>query len=339
VSGSVEFSVDSDLNLSKICDIGRTLAEKATDEPEFWRKSEHVIHPLQFKSNQESESARNAEIAQYLFYITAINFSYWQTPSKNSENIVGIQSVFTVNGWKTTWAMVASVKRALENGLNVLDAKFHLAASNETLKGIFKPDDGCPSIPLIEKRIDNWKEISTVLIEKFNGSIYEVLKLADKSAVKFLNILLENFPCFRDESEIDGEIYGFYKRAQLLVADIWNHCDGTGLTNFYDIDELTAFADYRVPQSLKALGCLKYSESLTKKIENFVLIEQHIDEEIEIRAGTIKACEKIAKFANEILGHNLINSTIVDNYLWVYAKFKVKEKDLENYHLTRCSNY
>lgn len=346
------------LNKRKILEIAQKLAEKAKNEPEFWRKSDHVVHPLQFKSTKPTQEERNAETAQYLFYITAINFSYWQNPTKNAEGERGIHSVFTVNGYKTTWGMVASVERALKSeeiqkhSGGILSPKFHLEASIFVLKEIFEPDAYCPLIPMIAKRIDNWREISKILLDKFDGQIYTVLKQADRSAVKFLNILLENFPCFRDESVVQvngGQVngnnqtpvitYGFYKRAQLLVADIWNHCNGTGLTDFHDIDQLSAFADYRVPQSLRALGCIEYDTELAEKIENFELIEQHSAMEIEIRAATVKACDEIAKEANLIIGENVINSTIVDNYLWVYAKFRVKEEEMQPYHLTRCCNY
>jgi len=36
-----------------------------------------------------------------------------------------------------------------------------------------------------------------------------------------------------------------YKRAQILIADIWACCEGQGLGAFDDIDSITMFADYR----------------------------------------------------------------------------------------------
>ena len=36
-----------------------------------------------------------------------------------------------------------------------------------------------------------------------------------------------------------------YKRAQILIADLWLCFDGQGLGQFDDIDTLTMFADYR----------------------------------------------------------------------------------------------
>lgn len=37
----------------------------------------------------------------------------------------------------------------------------------------------------------------------------------------------------------------FYKRAQILIADLWLAFKGKSYGHFEDIDSLTAFADYR----------------------------------------------------------------------------------------------
>jgi hypothetical protein len=41
------------------------------------------------------------------------------------------------------------------------------------------------------------------------------------------------------------------KLFQILVSDIWALFEGKGSGQFNDIDSLTMFADYRVPQSLQ----------------------------------------------------------------------------------------
>lgn len=40
-------------------------------------------------------------------------------------------------------------------------------------------------------------------------------------------------------------IVSFYKRAQILIADIWACFEGKTFGEFLDIDSLTMFADYR----------------------------------------------------------------------------------------------
>jgi hypothetical protein len=57
-----------------------------------------------------------------------------------------------------------------------------------------------------------------------------------------------------------------YKRAQILVADVWSCFQGKGLGAFADIDKITMFADYRVPQMLIHYGSLEYTPKLLFKI-------------------------------------------------------------------------
>lgn len=59
------------------------------------------------------------------------------------------------------------------------------------------------------------------MIKKFNGKVSDIIALANKSAVRLLNILTENFPNFQDHSIYKGHQIHFYKRAQILIGDIY----------------------------------------------------------------------------------------------------------------------
>ena len=61
-----------------------------------------------------------------------------------------------------------------------------------------------------------------------------------------------------------------YKRVQILVADIWACFEGKGIGEFTDIDSITMFADYRVPQILVHLGAMRYSDKLMKQYAKVV---------------------------------------------------------------------
>ena len=75
----------------------------------------------------------------------------------------------------------------------------------------------------------------------------------------------------------------FLKRAQICVADLWAAFDGESFGEFDDIDKITMFADYRVPQILNTLGCLWYSPLLDSAIRQKKLIENGHNWEIQIR--------------------------------------------------------
>jgi hypothetical protein len=72
---------------------------------------------------------------------------------------------------------------------------------------------------------------------------------ANQSAAALVNLLAENFDCFRDEASLNGRRVRFYKRAQILVADLWACFEGEGYGEFHDIEKITMFAGmyYRMP--------------------------------------------------------------------------------------------
>lgn len=108
-----------------------------------------------------------------------------------------------------------------------------------------------------------------------------------------MNLLAENFPCFRDEARFEGKTVRFYKRAQILVADIWACFRGRRYGKFNDIDKITMFADYRVPQMLHQLGCLLYSPPLETQIRQFRMIPSGHKRELELRGASIWCVELI----------------------------------------------
>lgn len=84
-----------------------------------------------------------------------------------------------------------------------------------------------------------------------------------------------------------------YKRAQILVADLWAAFQGRGYGAFDDIDAITMFADYRVPQSLLYFGILKYSEELESALKRHELLQSGEEREVEIRGCSIWAVEVV----------------------------------------------
>jgi hypothetical protein len=82
---------------------------------------------------------------------------------------------------------------------------------------------------------------------------------------------------------------GFWKRAQITANDL----QLAGIADFPDIDRLTIFADNLVPHVLRVDGVLRYEESLAARIDSGELLPVG-DEEREIRACAVHACELIA---------------------------------------------
>lgn len=121
-------------------------------------------------------------------------------------------------------------------------------------------------------------------IQKYQCSFTNCIEAADHSAAALVNILAEDFPCFNDVVQFENrKSVRFLKRAQICVADIWAAFNGEGFGEFEDIDKITMFADYRVPQILNSLGCLWYNPSLQHTIRQKRVIESGHTWEIQLR--------------------------------------------------------
>lgn len=62
---------------------------------------------------------------------------------------------------------------------------------------------------------------------------------------------------------------------------------------FYDIDRLTCFADYRIPQLLRGRGVLLYEPALAQAVDAKQMIPAGSTHELEIRACTVTAVEAL----------------------------------------------
>lgn len=78
--------------------------------------------------------------------------------------------------------------------------------------------------------------------QEFGGSFANCIDSANYSAAGLVNLITESFDCFRDETVFHGKRVRLYKRAQILVADLWACFNGEDFGEFHDIDKITMFA-------------------------------------------------------------------------------------------------
>jgi hypothetical protein len=169
------------------------------------------------------------------------------------------------------------------------------------------------------------------LIEKYDSKFENCLRAANNSAKKLLQLIIQDFPCFRDEAEFHGKRVSLYKRAQILVGDCYALFRGEDLGYFTDIDEITMFPDYRVPQVLIHFGALKYSDELMKDLKEEKILKNGEEKEVEIRGASIYIVEEAKKIVLELVKNNKnknldestikhINSILIDHFLWDYRR-------------------
>uniref|UniRef100_A0A3Q3GZ46 Queuosine 5'-phosphate N-glycosylase/hydrolase n=2 Tax=Kryptolebias marmoratus TaxID=37003 RepID=A0A3Q3GZ46_KRYMA len=198
-------------------------------------------------------------------------------------------------------------------------------------------------MPMLQERHQALTEGGHVLLEH-GGSFQSFISQAGNDARKMVELIVEKIPSYRDEATYEGKRIAFYKRAQILVADFWGMMEARGEGGVSNVDWLTMFADYRVPQALVYLGVLRYSDSLLQALKNGERMSSGDRREVEIRGCSIWSVELIKERLRELVRQKDgqacdVNSAIIDFYLWPFAKQHHKEMAHIPIHLTRCIYY
>lgn len=259
-----------------------------------------------------------------LLVFNSISFSYWGDPKWTIE--------YKGEKYDGSWAMIACIMRAINEGVPILDAQYRSNISREDFKKFLR---GNVKIPLFEERWDITKEVAGKLLEKCNGDFAKFIESGKGDGPQLLDLVIKTFPSFNDIAQYNGKPVYFYKRAQLLVEDIYQTFGGEGYGDLKNINQFTACADYKLPQSLRHLGIMKYSEPLANKVDAKMPLPPCSEEEVEIRASTIWAVEFIKQELREN-GQN-ITSFGINDHLWLIGQDK--QDNHQPYHRTRTTAY
>jgi hypothetical protein len=260
----------------------------------------------------------------YLFLLDALNFCFW---GKQRWQIA--YKGEPLDGY---WALAASLKRALESRPETAEADFLARITPQELGDVLR---GHGTIPLFAERWRNVRELGTVLKNLWEGEGARLVECAEQDAHRLARMVAENLSSFNDIAVYDGREVRFFKRAQILVTDLWGAFGGRAWGQFESIDALTAFADYKLPQLLRAWGILRYAPSLARKVDAQVELAAGSADEIEIRAATLWAVEFLR--AELAARGRALWSVQVDWILWNASQGKFK--GMKPYHRVRTIYY
>lgn len=188
---------------------------------------------------------------------------------------------------------------------------------------------GNVEIPFIQERYETLIQTSKIVKEKMNGNFYKYVYFI-YSDIDLFEVIINKFPSFKDERKYDGKTIYFYKLAQLLTSDIL-HLRERMENIKVDYSHLIGCADYKIPQTMRALDIVEYNDELSNIIDNKVEIECSSKYEVEIRASMIVVIDYIK---NKIDNTNAID---INDYFFTASK-KVKSI-AKPYHLCRNQNY
>ena len=324
-----------------------------------WRQE----NPLHFQEMSD-------DCVQWVFLVDCLNFSFW------SSHPDGLLFAVDFAGALHTgyWSLPAALNRALAEGVPLLSAEYLRDLTLAQLARVFRSATAA-EVPLLEERLAVLRETGAVLCDRFGGLFSNVLLAAGGSALRLVELVAQHFPHFADAALFQGRRVLIAKRAQILAADLWAAFEGQGWGAFGDIDQITMFADYRVPQVLQHLGMLRYSDGLLETLRRGEMLPPGSSLEVQIRGASIWAVELLRRRLVEIMrpgdvkdggkdedqitttetistststststtsiysSNSIINAITIDFYLWDYAKLHAEEMKDIPIHRTRSIYY
>ena len=218
----------------------------------------------------------------YLLVVDAANFCFW-------------------GGRGGYWRLAESIRDAFARGEPQLWDPARLAAlSLSDLQSILE------GMPLLAERLEALRELGRTAAALPRG--FE--SLVEETAIATASGLAARLSSFADFATYRGERVPLLKRAQIAAADL----AGAGVAQFPDIAELTCFPDYKLPQVLRHLGALVYTDPLARRVDSWDELASGEEAEVEIRAATVVAVERL-RSALAGAGREL-TSVQVDWMLW-----------------------
>lgn len=254
------------------------------------------------------------KIINFMLIFESIDYCFWGQPKWTIETIEGKKS----GSDALLYTLLNHVKKVDKMDFsNISFEEF-----SDTLKGNV-------DIPFLKERYETVVSICNVVNKKMNGNFYNYIEKINEDTELF-DIIINNFSEFCDVREYDNKKIYFYKLAQLLTSDILHIKELINGTKV-DYSHLVGCADYKIPQTLRALGIVEFNSELSKIVDNKQLIDENSMYEVEIRANMIA----VISYINSKLKDTC--SIDINDYLFLASK---KIKDIAKpYHMCKNKNY
>ncbi|TRM63880.1 hypothetical protein BD626DRAFT_401421 [Schizophyllum amplum] len=200
--------------------------------PQTWRT--HPLHIIP-DDRRPLHDAANVRVLDWLFLISSLNFSFW-SEKEGSPARYGVEWQESWTSPKPRvytgyWSLVAALNRALSEGVRITDPAFYASEGNcpdALIAHVFRrARQSKEDIPLSEDRVKIMRQNGKILCERFGGSFGGFIDAFQQrfsrqgTALDLVQMVIADFPSFRDEVVFEGRKVYIWKRAQILVAELW----------------------------------------------------------------------------------------------------------------------
>ena len=296
----IEGSRDVHTNVDKIVDVASWMAYEELPMPDY-------ALPLDIGGGTD-------KLIDFIMVTNSIDTAF-----TDFSNHVKFQVDYAGQHWSDSDAEFACLKRALDNGIPILDGRYLAKITRDELNKIFA---GNIEMPMLDEKLAVLHQVGGVLAEKYDGQFAKFIhscspKLYDNGN-GYIDRLVKEFPRFNDVSTYDGHEIKFYKLPQLGVWMLFRQLRSGGF-QLDDPQKMTAFADYIVPAALRVMRMTSYSPALEHAISTYQMIPRDSTQEIEIRAHCLYATALLTEEVNKLRPPDLqIIIPQVDARLWTH---------------------
>lgn len=232
--------------------------------------SKHVRLERQRNYSAPHPKVPEQDLSNFIFFLRILDFHRWE-----------FRRNWHYRGKKRFWALVARLEELFRQG----DLHSVSAATFRRLISPQEPDS------LARRRYQFFRSHLVWLNHHYQGDFRNYFT-SHQTARSFV-LGLKHLPRFSDFITQPKRIY-FLKPGQALFIE---YVTMTEQTSHYrqQLADLTALADYRVPQILMDKEILMPNDRLARALQNQTILRAGARPEIEIRLATILACEQLAQ--------------------------------------------
>jgi len=279
-------------------------------------------------------------IIDFLGVINSVNFCFTDFNTHKKFDIEYPENSGKI--WSGAFGMTMCFKRALEEGIPVLDPRFLINLTEKDAEYIFRHKN--TAIPMFYERFFNLKNVGFMLYNSYLGfdSFTQIFKQNNFRFLDIVDQLSYGFSSYRDSSFLGDRRILFCKRAQLFPMMYHGRAlsSGGGLQPIRDPENFGPVADYEVPKILRMFGAICYLPELAAKVDNGVVIPKDSSEEIEIRAMTVVAMAQLLDYINcERQEKNLKKITMAELDYAVWNMGRGPEYKALRHHYTYTTAY
>ena len=275
------------------------------------------------------------DVLDFLFVGNTINFQFrdYKTGEKFAAEYDGIE-------WNGAFGMWACLKRKFDKDPSILAGDTLSSLSQTDVERLFSSSNDI-EIPMLDERHEILTQVGDRLVADYEGRFTNLIEtarprlFADGEGI--VERLVDDFP-FRDSSTVtlpgnqSHEVH-FWKRAQLALGMAYGRFQDTETFRLEDPLDFTIFVDYNLPNVLRGLGILEYSDRLAQLVDSRTIMEAGQREEVEIRAATVAVADILLERLNERRA-----SPIYAPHL-DYKLFSMRDEVSTPVHLTRTTAY